>query len=254
MHLYDSLIIGSGYSSVGFALKRQNCLICEETHCCDTHFYLPLKSFIHSKYTPVTEFGKKLNSVFEKYDLFNNNFMCTNCFEPAFCEFISKENIDVILKCRVVDYKKLDNGSFEVTILTAEGLSTVYAKNRFDTVTPTLNANKYITVLFVSTNAEADIDILSKEFEGSTFTNAFYESRYVMHLPVDKGNDVNEVLSCISDKWETINFDAKILYVPPVLCPTEAICEKETFPNDVNFKNPIAAFDAGVTFAGGDKK
>lgn len=250
MHLYDALIIGSGYSSLGYALARKNCIILEETQCCDAHFYLPLKSFIYDKYTPVTVFGKELNSMFEKYNLFNDGFMCTNAFEPTFCQFIAKENVNIILKSRVVTCKKLDD-KFEVTFISAEGLVTVYAKNVYDT-RPAKTAKRYITVISMTENIDSAVKILSKTFTDATFTKAFYDDRFAMHLPVNSTADINETLSYIHDKWLLASVDAKILYVAPVFA-TKKDDEPFGFPKDYNFKNPIHAFESGVLFAGGEK-
>ena len=64
MHVYDSLLIGSSYVSLGYAAAKGNCLIAEESHICDTHFYLPFKSFAYTAYEPKSEDGKRLLSVF----------------------------------------------------------------------------------------------------------------------------------------------------------------------------------------------
>lgn len=246
MHLYDSLIIGSGYTSVGFALKRKNCIICEESQCCDPNFYLPLRSFNAEKYVPVTEYGRKLASVFDKYQLINGEYMCTNALEPAFCEFLSQEDINVLLKCRVIDYEKTDDGNYKINVITAEGISTLYAKNVFDSVPHKLS--NYITVLFSSKNGEKAIKELSDAFKDGIFTKAFYENRYAMLLPASN-SDVNEMLCYIHDNWKTQ--EAKVLYIPPVFVPHSF--KEKNFPSDHNYLNPIKALEAGVNFSGGEK-
>ncbi|MBR6765946.1 MAG: hypothetical protein IKM06_05605 [Clostridia bacterium] len=252
MHVYDSIIIGSGYSAVGYTIKNGNTITLEESHTCDTQFYLPLKSFIHTEYKPVTPLGIRLDSHFNKYGLFKDGYMCTNGFEPAFCEFISKESVDILLKCKVISVERLDDGICKVTIFTAEGFSTVYAKNVFDSKGTKDHSKKYLTVLFVTENGESDIKKLSAVFDGSTFTKAFYDTRYVMHLPLKDIIDVNEAISYIDDKWKTADTDAKVLYIPPVFCFTQEANES-TFPKDQCFSNPIAAFEAGILFNGGEE-
>ena len=250
MHVYDTLIIGSGYSSMGYALKKENCIILEETQCCDAHFYLPLKSFIFTAYTPKTELGIKLNSVFEKYNLFKDGFMCLNAFESAFCEFISGENIEIILKSKVIGYEKTDDNIFKITAVSSEGLCTFYAKNIIDSKGK--EADKYITVLFATENGADAIEKLSKIFTDGTFTKAFYENRFAMHLPAKNIDNINEMLSIIEEKWKMANTDAKVLYVAPVFA-TAPNKNNDNFPKDFNFENPIEAFEAGVFLAGGDK-
>lgn len=246
MHVYDTLIIGSGYSSIGYALKNENCIIIEATQCCDANFFLPLKNFSYKNYTPVTDLGKELEAVFNKYQLFRNGLMCTNALEPAFCEFISDKNVNVLLKCRVVNIKKLD-GYFEVTTISSEGLSTVYAKTVFDS-TPSKDAKKYLSVLCMGEAIDSDIEILSKVFEGSTFEKAFYDDRFVMYLPVANNADLNETLNYVHDLWLTSGAKTKILYVSPVFAQKD---ETVLFPKDSAFSNPVEAFEAGILFQGG---
>ena len=246
MHLYDSLIIGSGYTWVGFALKRKNCIICEESQCCDPNFYLPLRSFNAEKYVPVTEQGKKLASVFNKYELFNDEDMCANALEPAFCEFLSQEDINVLLKCRVIDYEKTDDGNYKINVITAEGISTLYAKNVFDSVPD--NTSNRITVVFSTENSEKAISELSATFKNAVFSKAFYKNRYAMFLPVHN-SDVNEMICYIHDNWKTQ--EAKVLYIPAVFSPYSF--KEKNFPADCNYTSPLKAFEAGVKFSGGEK-
>lgn len=248
MHVYDALIIGSGYSAVGYALKNGNSIIIEETQCCDSQFYLPLRSFVCDDYSPVTDLGKRLNSVFEKYNLFKDGYMCTNAFEPAFCEFLRTEKVEIFLKSRVVNYIKTD-GIFEITVISSEGLSTIYAKNVFDT-RPQKDAKRFLTVLSMTKDIDSAIKLLSNTFEDATFEKAFYDDRFAMHLPAEI-LDINEMLINIHDKWLLAGTEAKILYVAPVF-----FTEKDSsvdFPKDYNFSNPIEAFEAGILFQGGAK-
>lgn len=246
MRVYDNLIIGSGYSSMGYALKKENCIIVEENQCCDPHFYLPLKNFSFCEYTPVTDLGKRLDSVFRKYRLFRNGYMCTNALEAAFCEFVLDENVDILLKSRVVNIEKSD-GYFEVTIISSEGLSTLYAKDVYDT-RPSENTKKHITVLAMGEAIDSDVKILSEIFKNGTFEKAFYDDRFAMYLPADNFSDLNEALNYIHDLWLNSGTKSKILYVPPVFATKD---KNGNFPKDSAFSNPIEAFEAGVLFQGG---
>ena len=85
-----TLIIGSGYSSAGFALTENNCLIAEETEMCDTHFYLPLQCYGHKDFAPSEKKKKKKNDTFQKFGLFKNGMQNVNAFECAFCSFLKE--------------------------------------------------------------------------------------------------------------------------------------------------------------------
>ena len=164
MNTYDTLIIGSGYSPVGYALTNKNCLIVEETQCCDTHFYLALKSFLHNEYSPVTELGKNLMSFFEKYNLFGDGYMLTNALEAAFCDFLSEQNINIFLKCRVVSKFLQDDGTYKVTLHSNEGHSTIIAKKIIDTTLISKDYENYYTVLYLTENADSAKSVLTEAF------------------------------------------------------------------------------------------
>ncbi len=255
MHIYDTLIIGSGYSSQGYALTRGNCIICEENQCCDTHFYLPLSSFLCDSYTPVTEKGKRLSQIFDKYNIIKNGYMYTNALECAFCEFLSREKMQTLLKCRVVKAEKQHDDLFKVTVYTNEGLSSLYAKNVYDTTEKIPMCESYLTVIYMTKDGEKTQKELSSVFNGSIFTPAFCENRYAMHVPARKIIDVNEMLCFINDLWLSANTDGKILYTAPVFHGrySEKTQATDNFPKDYSFSNPLQAFEEGIFFAGGDR-
>ena len=79
----DTLIIGSGYSSAGFALTENNCLIAEETEMCDTHFYLPLQCYEYKDFAPSENLSAELFDTFQKFGLFKNSMQNVNFFRGA---------------------------------------------------------------------------------------------------------------------------------------------------------------------------
>ena len=255
MNIYDTLIIGSGYSSVGYALTNKNCLIVEETQCCDIHFYLALKSFMHNEYSPATEPGKKLMSFFDKYNLFSDGYMLTNAMEAAFCDFLSEQNINIYLKCRVVSKLLQNDGTYKVTLHSNEGLTTIIAKKIIDTYLISKDCENYYSILYLTENADCAKSALTEAFPDAEITRAFYKDRYAMHIPCGNINDVNEMLSTIHDKWLEAKVKAQILYTAPVFFKKcqEKHNKTKVFPVDCYFDNPIAAFEAGITFAGGNR-
>jgi len=71
MRIYDTLIIGCGYSSAGYALAGGNCILCEENQLCDSHFTMPLGSFRYHRYTPKTPDHSRLLEAFTELELFS---------------------------------------------------------------------------------------------------------------------------------------------------------------------------------------
>ena len=93
MDIYDTLIIGSGYTSAGYAASHPGTLICEERQAVDTSFYLPLSGFCHHPYAPRSGEGKKLLEIFESMSLFQGGLQNTNGFEAALCTYLAKGGI-----------------------------------------------------------------------------------------------------------------------------------------------------------------
>lgn len=253
MHIYDTLIIGSGYASAGYALARENCMICEQNEICDTHFYLPMKQFGYSDYMPMTEQGRELKQIFSDLGLFGEKLQNVNGFESGFCTFLSQKEIDIRLKCRVVDSKCCADGVNRVTLISNSGLETVYAKKILDTCNEALFKRKCLTIL-VSTEDINNLEAVFQDvFPGSYWEKAFYEGRYALYIPVEETEDVNLLKLMIYQKWKMYGINAKILYIAPVIGMHmgEGVNENgstDSLPCDDMFGNPIEAFEAGFNY------
>ncbi len=241
MKIYDTLIKGCGYAPAGYAAANKNTIICEEHQICDTNFYLPLNTFCHTPYAPVTVEGKKLQKVFDDLSIFSEKYQNTNAFECGFCKYLVESPLDILLKCRVIKAEKKDD-IYIVTIQTNEGLSHLYARQIIDcTNTP---KEKIITVLFTSSDIQHTKKALLSAFDNAIIESTFYKSRYAIHI--DVGNsDENTAKLHIYNKWRTLDTDSKIIYIAPVFLkeknPSNILC-------DVNYKNPIEAFERGYNY------
>ena len=242
MNIYDTLIIGSGYSSIGYATACPNTVICEEHQICDTGFYLPLRSFCYKHYSPKTEEGLQLLSIFDSLSLFKENEQNTNGFEFAMCKYIVRKQLDILLKCRVVNIKQQPNLIHDVTVQTNEGLTHLFAKKILDTANR--SSKKYFTVLFVCDDIEKVKSKLLTAYSGAQIESAFYSGRYALHVSAD-GQDENGIKLAIYEKWKALGIDAKILYMAPIFYSengSDGLC-------DDNYQNPIEAFEAGYFYA-----
>ncbi|MBR2043024.1 MAG: hypothetical protein IJ946_01655 [Clostridia bacterium] len=243
MHIYDTLIIGSGYSSLGYALKNENSIICEENQICDTHFYLPLKTFSYKEYTPKTEYAKKLLGIFNSLSVINGDMLNTNALECGICKFITETKVKILLKCRVIKAEK-ENGIFKATIQTNQGLSFIYAKKVLNTLSS--DTDPFFTTLFITDNIEKDKAALLNEFKDGNICPAFYRNRYALQINA-KGFDENTVKTFIYEKWKKLKLNAKILYMAPVFYYNNATDGL----SDRNYQNPIEAFEAGYFYKEG---
>ena len=244
MKLYDTLIIGSGYFSVGYALAKGNCMIAEEHQICDTGFYLPLRSFSYRPYEPVTEEGRRLATTFSELGLFSDGMQNTNAFECAFCRYLLSKDFIPTLKCRVISQEKLPDGTYSATLQTNEGLTEIRARHILDTRSPI--TDRRLTMLYLAKSEDVGERLLSA-FPGSTLEPAFYAGRYALHIPVN-GYDENTVKPWIHQRWCELGLDAKILYIAPVFYHGGDI----STPGDGQYRNPIEAFEAGYLYAGGN--
>lgn len=243
MKIYDTLIVGSGsgYFSIGYAAARPDTIICEEHQICDTGFYLPLKGFKYHPYTPQTHDGEVLLNIFNSMSLFVGGMQNTNGFEFAICKYVMKKDLDILLKCRVIDTQKTENGIYDVTIQTNEGLTHLFARKILSTRDSSLS--KRFTVLFIDEDIESSKEKLLGAFEKSEIEPAFYKGRYALHIPVN-GLDENSIKLLVYEKWKSLDINAKILYMAPIFYPDQPsnpLC-------DAYYDNPIKAFEAGYLY------
>lgn len=236
MKLYDTLIIGSGYFSVGYALSRGNSLICEEHQICDVGFYLPMRAFSYKHYEPKTAEGRSLFNLFDSLSLFGGREQNVNRFEFAFCKYILDCPVELLLKCRVVSAEKGEDGIYDVTLQTNAGLTGVRAREILNTTSS--GTDKRHTTLFVSD--EAGAQEVANVFSGSFVEKAFYKDRYALHLPVGI-EDENEIKARVYEKWVSSGIKAKLLYMAPVFYSEDS----QSKACDYSYGNPIEAFEAG---------
>lgn len=242
MKVYDTLIIGSGYASVGYAAACPNTVICEEHQICDTGFYLPQRSFRYKHYVPKTEEGKELLEAFCSLSLFREHEQNTSGFEFAFCKYLAKRDWNLFLKCRVIGMEERADRVFDVTVQTNEGLSHLYAKKILDTTNE--SGEQYFSVLFVCNDLEMVRAKLLDAYREAEIEPAFYPNRFALHIKACN-RDENRIKLDVYEIWKSLDIDAKILYMAPVFYGQEnsnPMCDR-------NYDNPIKAFEAGYFYA-----
>lgn len=242
MQVYDTLIVGCGYASLGYACANKNTLICEEKQICDTGFYLPLRSFRYVPYQPKTEEGVRLFEIFNECSLFSSDEQNTNAFECAMCTYIAEASPTVLLKSRVIHTERREDGLFDVSLYTNEGILHCFAKKILRAENTV--EKKWITVLFTSEDIENDRARLIDAFKNATVEPAFYKRRYAIHVEAEGMNE-NTVKPWIYRRWSDASVGAKIVYIAPILYGRgtgRPLC-------DLGYENPIEAFEAGYALA-----
>lgn len=233
MEYVDTLLLGSGYTSIGYAASGADCLIAEEQEIADTHFYLPLRSYRHTPYTPVTEEGRALSGIFDSLGLFRDGKQNVNGFEPALCRYLEERELPLLFKCRAVRREEHD-GRTLVTLSTNEGLLTVACRRVIDTRSG--KRNERMTVLIRA--CEEAAAIAASLLTGWEMTEAFYPDHYALFAPLS--GDVNVALCRIADALDGAE-GIRILAVAPAF----AADGEGRLLSDDDHQNPIAAFEAG---------
>ena len=245
MKVYDTLLIGCSYASVGYALNSKNTLIVEQTQSADTRFYLPLKNYNLDSYTPTTEHGKSLFDTFNSFKLIDGERINANGLESAFCDFLCKSDLEITFKSRVIDVAQ-ENDLYIAKIITNGGIITVKTKKIIDTTV----CSPLSTTLTVMVKGELTKDEeikIKNAFGGATIQNTFYKDVYAVFLQNPNGLDYNAMLDDFYNKWKTVGAKVKTLYVAPTF---SKIAKKENgFPKDEYFGNPIEAFENGYYYA-----
>ena len=244
MKEFETLAIGCGYASVGYALAKKNTLIVEDGESADTHFYLPLNDFRAVEYAPQTNAGQKLREIFQSFDFYNNGMLNLNGLECAFCDFIFQNNVNVYFRTNVISSVK-NNDGYLVTLLTVSGLTEIKVKNIIDARADE-QAKREITLLYATDTPDQVSKQLQNSFENSRIEKAFFDSRYAIHIPTTK--DYSQTLIYVLDKWKMVNPTAKII----AFAPTLTLKGKGVSPlYDGRYSCPEQALDNGIILANG---
>lgn len=233
MKEYDTLLIGAGYSSFGYAAARGGCLVVEEQEIADTHFYLPLRSYLHSPYTPVTEEGKALAAAFDRFSLFRDGRQNVNGFEVALCRYLTEHPLPLLLKTRMVRQRR-EGDRTVVTLIGNGGLTEVACRRVIDTRAG--HTHRRLTVLL---SAEASAASAAATAVGWEMTEAFYPGQYALFAPF--AEEINMTKLAAAEALRGIP-GIRIL----AMAQAAAAADGEGKPlSDDDHENPIAAFEAG---------
>ena len=242
MKTYKTLIIGSSFSSVGYAAASEDVLITEQTEMLDTSFYLQQRGFGQYSYVPSTDEGRELLELFRERGIITDRGQNVSAFEIGICRFAEKKDLNIYLKCRVADCRS-EKGGFVVTLLHNGGLEEVFAERIIDT-RQTNEANRYLAVIFDAPETKIDEARILSVFPKSFVKNAFYEGRYVIYVSVSH-SDINDAKAEICGAWQALD-GYRILYLAPSF-----YCSDCVFPRlcDGRYDNPIEAFESGIRAA-----
>jgi len=237
----DTLIIGSGYTSLGYAFSRPDTLIVEERELCDVSFCFAQRGY---GAVDVQESGlaSELYGYYRERGLVRDGLLNVGALEMGMCAFMQERGIKALLKCRVISVRALEDGCFEARVISGGGLEHIRARRVLDMRSRGERAT--LTLLFTADDTAA-VSAVSSAFPEGTVTPAFYEGRYALTLPVC--GEYNEEKRRITDRWRAAEHEARLLYIAPALAVRSE--SSNGVPCDSGFDSPFDAFAAGAKYA-----
>lgn len=226
--MYNTIILGSGYYSVGYALKCKNCLIIEKSQLCDINFYGTYSGFEDEGYEPKTYEGKQMKEYFNSFGILRNAKVNVNALESVFCSFINDKPIEILLNTECISVKE-ENGVYCVKIYNNAGIDCLYAKQVIDTRAKNKNCLNILV--------ELDDKVYKKFSQKNEIKKAFYKNEYVIGYETDK--EINTAKLDFYNEWKNTASSDKSRIISFAYQMTG-----ECF--DLNFRNIFKAFDSGI--------
>ena len=189
--MYNTIILGSGYYSAGYALGHENSIIIEKSQLCDINFYGTYSGFCQTEYEPVSQEGKEMKDYFNSLGILRDTKINVNTLESVFCSFIKNKPIKILLNTECISVTQAQ-GVYCVEIYNNAGLDRLYAKKVIDTRAK--NKNQLNVLLELDSEGYA---LFSKKYK---VLRAFYEDEYIISYKTDK--DVNTAKLDFYNEWK----------------------------------------------------
>ena len=187
--MYETVILGCGYFSLGYAYSHDDTLIIEETQLADPHYFGTLEGFGTTCVKPTSVGGAALFDAFGSDGVLANGKLAVNELEPALCRFVKGFEPEILLGSFCTDIKKTLRG-YDITFCNNEGLGVVSAKRVIDT--RQRGGNRMNLLLAVDESKRLNLENVS---------NAFYDNQKVWSVELDGTNDINEAKSRIIELY-----------------------------------------------------
>lgn len=183
MRRYDTVIVGSGFYSFGYAAAHPNTLIVEETHLTDRHFSGCLRGFSCANKPLNAPIAKALAAYMREHGIVRGNQICVPALEAGLCAFFADRAFDVLLGTTCMEIEK-SGEEYRLSLCNNEGLSNVAAKRVIDT---RVYGGNVLNVL-----VQGKIDNI---VQGISVNDAFYNEQKILSLYFGNGVDINRAKS-----------------------------------------------------------
>ncbi len=241
MRVTDTLIIGSGYTALGYAVTHPDTLIVEERELCDTAFCFPQRGYGEVD-TPNSGIARELYGYYEERGLVRDGLLNVGALEMGMCAFMQEKGIKALLKCRLISVRTLEDGCLEARVINGGGLEHIRARRVLDM--RSRGERTTLTLLFTADDTAA-VSAVSAAFPEGIVAPAFYEGRFALILPVC--GEYNLEKRGITDRWRASAHRAKLLYIAPAFAARSDVGSGA--PCDSDFDSPFDAFAAGAKYA-----
>lgn len=186
MKSFDTVILGSGYFSIGYAINAKNTLIIERTQLADPNFGGTLSGFTFNASSEWTNETQSLYRYYLDKKIVSGFHMNSSVSEVGLCAYIEKRNLNILLGTECIGIKKLDEG-YEITVINNGGHDRLLCKKILDT--RYLNGKRYLNVLCRGNSDEIAFG-KPENFEFAV-TGAFETEEYVTEFEFSDGVNVN---------------------------------------------------------------
>ena len=250
MKSFDTVILGSGYFSLGYALSSDNVLIIERTQLSDPNFGGTLSGFGFNISSAWTNETKSLHSYYLDNKIVSEFRLNSSVSEVGLCAYIEKRNVNILLGTECIDIKKRNDG-YELTLINNGGYDRLFCKMLIDTRCS--DEKKYLNVL-----CRGNAGSLASEVQGKfklSVAGAFETKEYVAEFAFNDALNVNlaktEALRYLEKHFaecgDNIVQCAYVMHASTLL-PAFDDCGILKV-RELSIGDPFAAFDAGVRLA-----
>ena len=237
---YDTVILGSGYFSLGYAATHESTLIIEDTQLLDPNFYGTLSGFDMKCAKPSSKGANLLYDAFAGEGVLGEEKLAVNELESVLCRFVESRKPNILFGTFCIGVEKSE-GAYKVSFCNNEGINSVFAKRVIDARVAC--GNSMCILVAVKDGQEPKLSAIS---------NAFYDDQRLVKFDFEGNIDINDAKSRMLDliESELAAVGARIVCMSYRMCgaPITEIYEDENAVLHVDeryFDGIFAAYEKG---------
>lgn len=248
--IYDKMILGATFAAAGLLTKSESCLVIEPKSYAGYEFLGALHfGTDYDEPLSTKEAAVLYEKLKEKDAIFHNRGCLFGCSSVLYSYFLNK---DVLLNTNIVSIQQ-KQGKFCVTTWGVSGFRTFWAKTIVNTLCDDDNVLKKSFHAWIRPKEEKGNT--PEGFLADPLFGAF-ENTFIINLPIENGETYCSARQRLDAALKTELADFRLGLTADCFAAvpkTDGIWEKDGMIQmpSCGFKNPLLAFDAGVSFAKG---